>query len=104
MVVVVLEVDEAAAARFLVPDAPCTILSIPIIKRLTANRNVRWKIPNVKTICKFELGENGEIYTIVSQQTSENNDIASSIYKSTNNGNSWTLEGTNRESILKRKG
>ena len=51
--VVVVEVEVDEAARFLLPDAPCTILSIPIIKRLTANRNVTRNIPNngfVKTI------------------------------------------------------
>ena len=58
------------------------------------------QIPNVKAAWKFALGQNGEIYTIVSQQTSENNDIASSVYKTIDNGNSWILEGTNRESIL----
>jgi hypothetical protein len=58
------------------------------------------QIPNVKAAWKFASGENGEMYTIVSQQLSENNDIASSVYKSTDNGNTWILEGTNRERIL----
>ena len=57
------------------------------------------QIPNAKTAWKFTLGHNGEIYTIVSQQLSDN-DIASSIYKSIDNGSSWILEGTNKESIL----
>jgi photosystem II stability/assembly factor-like uncharacterized protein len=57
------------------------------------------QIPNVKAAWKFALGPNGEIYTIVSQQISQN-DIASSVYKSIDNGNSWILEGTNRENIL----
>jgi hypothetical protein len=58
------------------------------------------QIPNVKAAWKFALGQNGEIYTIVSQQLSENNDIASSVYKSIDNGNTWILEGTNREQII----
>ena len=58
------------------------------------------QIANVKAAWKFALGQNGEMYTIVSQQTSENNDIASSVYKSIDSGNSWILEGTNRENIL----
>ena len=57
------------------------------------------QIPNVKAAWKFALGQNGEMYIIVSQQTSQN-DIASSVYKSIDNGNSWILEGTNRENIL----
>ena len=47
VVVVVLEVEVVdESAIFLLPDTPCTILSIPIIKRLTANRNVRRIIPS----------------------------------------------------------
>jgi hypothetical protein len=57
------------------------------------------QIPDVKAAWKFALGQNGEMYTIVSQQTAQN-DIASSVYKSIDNGNSWILEGTNRENIL----
>ncbi len=39
------------------------------------------------------------MYTIVTQQTTKN-DIASSVYKSIDNGNTWILEGTNREQII----
>ena len=61
------------------------------------------QIPNVKAAWKFALGQNGEMYTIVSQQIPKN-DIASSVYKSIDNGNTWILEGTNRENIkLKKK-
>lgn len=38
------------------------------------------QIPNVKAAWKFALGQNGEMYIIVSQQTSQN-DIASSVHK-----------------------
>ena len=74
-----------------------------IIKSDKAGKNwakTNGQIPNVKSAWKFALGQNGEIYTIVSQQTSENNDIASSVYKSIDNGNTWILEGTNREQIV----
>jgi hypothetical protein len=37
--------DDAEVAIFFLPDTPCTILSIPIIKRLTANINVRINKP-----------------------------------------------------------
>lgn len=57
------------------------------------------QIPNVKAAWKFALGQNGEIYTIVSQQISQN-DIASSVYKTIDDGNTWVLEGTNREQII----
>ena len=57
------------------------------------------QIPNVKAAWKFALGQNGEMYTIVSQQIPKN-DIASSVYKSIDNGKTWILEGTNREHII----
>jgi hypothetical protein len=59
------------------------------------------QIPNVKAAWKFALGQNGEIYTIVNQQTPQN-EIASSVYKSIDNGNTWILEGTNREEIISK--
>ena len=59
------------------------------------------QIPDVKVAWKFALGPNGEIYTIVNQQTPQN-DIASSVYKSIDNGNTWILEGTNREEIISK--
>jgi hypothetical protein len=59
------------------------------------------QITNVKAAWKFALGQNGEIYTIVSQQTAQN-DMASSVYKSIDNGNTWILEGTNREEIISK--
>ena len=48
LVVIVVDGDDvyvAEVAKFLLPDTPCTILSIPIIKRLTASINVRINIP-----------------------------------------------------------
>jgi len=57
------------------------------------------QIPNVKAAWKFASGQIGEMYTIVSQETAQN-DIASSVYKSIDDGNSWFLEGTNREDII----
>jgi hypothetical protein len=75
-----------------------------IIKSDKAVKNwtkTKGQIPDVKAAWKFALGQNGEMYTIVSQQTSQN-DIASSVYKSIDNGNSWILEGTNREDIISK--
>ena len=75
-----------------------------IIKSDKAGKNwtkTNGQITNVKAAWKFALGQNGEIYTIVSQQTAQN-DMASSVYKSIDNGNSWILEGTNREEIISK--
>ena len=73
------------------------IKSDEVVKNWTKTNG---QIPNVKAAWKFVSGQNGEMYTIVSQQTTENNDIASSVYKSIDDGNSWILEGTNRENLL----
>ena len=73
------------------------IKSDEVVKNWTKTNG---QIPNVKAAWKFASGQNGEMYTIVSQQATENNDIASSVYKSIDDGNSWILEGTNRENLL----
>ena len=75
-----------------------------IIKSDESSKNwtkINGQIPNVKAAWKFALGQNGEMYTIVSQQIPQN-DIASSLYKSIDDGNSWILEGTNREGIISK--
>jgi photosystem II stability/assembly factor-like uncharacterized protein len=75
-----------------------------IIKSDESGKNwtkINGQIPNVKAAWKFALGQNGEMYTIVSQQIPQN-DIASSLYKSIDDGNSWILEGTNREGIISK--
>jgi hypothetical protein len=72
-----------------------------IIKSNESGKNwtkTNGQIPDVEAAWKFALGQNGEMYTIVSQQISQN-DIASSVYKSIDDGNTWMLEGTNREQI-----
>ncbi len=69
-----------------------------IIKSNESGKNwtkTNGQIPNVKAAWKFALGPNGEIYTIVSQQISQN-DIASSVYKRIVDGNTWIIEGTIR--------
>ena len=60
---------------------------------------IHGQISNFKAVWKFALGQNGEIFTIISQQLSDN-EIAFSVYKSINNGNTWILEGTNSKFIL----
>lgn len=60
------------------------------------------QISNAGAMWKFISGPSGEMYTIVNQQT-PHNDVASSVYKSTDNGDSWILIGTNRENMLPYK-
>lgn len=47
---------------------------------------------------KFAEGRNGEVYTILIQRTTFGA-TASSIFKSADEGASWTLEGTNNKSV-----
>lgn len=57
------------------------------------------QIPDAKGVWNFAPGRAGEIYAITSQQTSSG--IAASIYKSSDDGASWTIEGTNNEALAK---
>lgn len=57
------------------------------------------QIPGAKGAWKFSEGANGEVYTIVNQETTLGG-TASSIYKSADGGISWILEGTNNKSIV----
>lgn len=62
--------------------------------------NTQGQIPDAKGIWNFAPGRSGEIYAITSQQTSSG--IAASVYKSNDDGASWTLEGTNNESLAQQ--
>ena len=56
------------------------------------------QIAGAKGAWKFSQGANGEVYTIVNQETTLGG-TASSVYKSADEGVSWILEGTNNKSI-----
>lgn len=56
------------------------------------------QIPSARGAWRFSGGENGEVYTILIQRTTFGG-TASSVYKSVDGGNSWTLEGTNNKSV-----
>lgn len=57
------------------------------------------QVPDARGAWKFSEGSDGELYTIVIQRTIFGG-TASSVYKSVDGGESWTLEGTNNKSIL----
>lgn len=48
---------------------------------------------------KFSEGKDGKVFTIVIQRTTFGA-TASSVYKSVDGGESWTLEGTNNKSLI----
>jgi photosystem II stability/assembly factor-like uncharacterized protein len=56
------------------------------------------QIPSAGGAWRFSGGENDEVYTILIQKTTFGG-TASSVYKSADGGESWTLEGTNNKSI-----
>lgn len=61
--------------------------------------NTPGQIPDAKGVWNFAPGRDGEIYAITSQQTSSG--IAASIYKSSDDGANWIIEGTNNEALAK---
>ena len=61
--------------------------------------NTSGQIPDAEGVWNFAPGRLGEIYAITSQQLSSS--IAASIYKSNDDGTSWTIQGTNNEALAK---
>lgn len=61
--------------------------------------NTSGQIPDAKGVWSFAPGRDGEIYAITSQQTASG--IAASIYKSSDDGASWIIEGTNNKALAK---
>ncbi len=61
--------------------------------------NTAVQIPDAKGVWNFAPGRDGAIYAITSQETASG--IAASIYKSSDDGASWIIEGTNNEALAK---
>jgi hypothetical protein len=56
------------------------------------------QIPGAEAAWKFSFGRTGEVYTIVNQDAPSGG-VASSVYRSNDDGASWALEGTNKNTI-----
>jgi photosystem II stability/assembly factor-like uncharacterized protein len=56
------------------------------------------QIPGAKAAWKFSFSRTGEVFTIVNQDAPSGG-IASSVYRSNDDGASWILEGTNKKTI-----
>ncbi|HSA74915.1 MAG TPA: hypothetical protein VLE21_01875 [Candidatus Nitrosocosmicus sp.] len=54
------------------------------------------QIPGAQFVTKFAFDSNGDVYTALIQDSTETN-VASSVYSSNDDGNTWTLEGTNNK-------
>jgi hypothetical protein len=61
--------------------------------------NTSGQIPDAKGVWNFAPGRDGEIYAITSQQTASG--IAASIYRSSDDGATWIILGTNNEALAK---
>lgn len=57
------------------------------------------QIPRAEALTNFAPGRSGEVY-VIGMQNAPFGGFAASIYKSSDGGQSWTLEGTNNKSIL----
>lgn len=57
------------------------------------------QISGVKALSNFAAGRSGEVYAIGYQQTTLGG-MGMNVYKSSDDGQSWTLEGTNNKSIV----
>lgn len=58
------------------------------------------QIPGSQFVSKFAFDiNNGAVYTALIQDSTETG-VASSVYSSSDDGNSWTLEGTNNDKLL----
>lgn len=57
------------------------------------------QISGVKAVFNFAAGRSGEVYAIGYQQTALGG-VGMNAYKSSDGGDSWTLEGTNNKSIV----
>lgn len=57
------------------------------------------QISGVKALFNFAAGRSGEVYAIGYQKTTLGG-VGMNVYKSSDGGQSWTLEGTNNKSIV----
>jgi hypothetical protein len=57
------------------------------------------QIPGAQFVSKFAFDSNGDVYTALIQDSPETG-VASSVYRSNNDGNTWILEGTNNDKLL----
>ncbi|MGD9673887.1 MAG: hypothetical protein AB7U98_10475 [Candidatus Nitrosocosmicus sp.] len=54
------------------------------------------QIAGTQFVSKFAFDNNGEVYAALIQDSTETG-VASSVYSSDDDGNTWTLEGTNNK-------
>lgn len=57
------------------------------------------QIPGVQFVSKFAFDNDDEVYTALIQDSAQSG-VASSVYSSNDDGNTWTLEGTNNNKLL----
>jgi photosystem II stability/assembly factor-like uncharacterized protein len=100
-----ISLDGKTAYAFAVPNQPDSSSGINgyIIKSIDGAKS--WtktdgQIPGSQFVSKFAFdNNNGVIYAALIQDSTETG-VASSVYSSNDDGNSWTLEGTNNNKLL----
>ena len=93
--------DGKTSYAFAVPNQPNETSTGYIIKSTDGAKT--WtktdgQIPGAQFVSKFALGNNGDVYTALIQDSTETG-VASSVYSSNDDGKTWTLEGTNNKSL-----
>lgn len=93
--------DDKIAYAFAVPNQPDGAGNGYIIKSTDGAKSwvkTEGQIAGAVFVSKFAVGNNGEIYAAVLQDSKETG-VASSVYSSNDEGKTWMLIGTNNESL-----
>ncbi len=96
--------DGKSVFAFAVPNQPDGTGNGYIIKSMDGAKS--WtksggQIPGAQFVSKFAFDMNGDVYTALIQDSIETG-VASGVYSSSDDGNTWTLEGTNTNKLLIR--
>ena len=95
--------DGKTAYAFAVPNQPTETGNGYIIKSTDGAKSwtkTSGQIPGSQFVSKFTIdNNNGDVYTALIQDSTETG-VASSVYSSSDDGNSWTLEGTNNDKLV----
>ena len=91
--------DGKTVYAFAVPNQTDEIGNGYIIKSTDGAKNwtkTEGQIPGAQFVSKFAFDKNGDVYTALIQDSTQIG-VASSVYSSNDDGNTWALEGTNNK-------
>ncbi|WP_148686794.1 sialidase family protein [Candidatus Nitrosocosmicus hydrocola] len=93
--------DGKTSYAFAVPNQPNDSGNGYIIKSMDGAKTwtkTNGQIPGAQFVSKFAFDSNGDVYVALIQDSTDTG-VASSVYSSNDDGNSWTLEGTNNDKL-----